>query len=353
MALVNPYSNYYTIPAFLYALLNESLILDQQIMRTIFIILLFASTTYLTGQEHPYAAYHQEVVRSEQLIAVHKFEEALHVLDGLFKKFDFVFLREYQLATELSVHQQDHNLAIQFLQQGIQGGWTMKSIRKSKNLKQLQQDSPWENLEEAYDSLRKIYTARLNLPLRKEAYEMVKNDQKIALKVFLKIGEKSKTRYAMKAFAPYSEQTLARIKAIVSEYGYPGEKLIGNGFWTSVNLSHHNSFSREYTLKDTLYVNLRPALLEAIGRGELHPKDLAVIDDWRHAVIHDHKKSLYGFLGKIPDPSALETVNQNRKALGLRSIELRNSLLEIEKETGLNLYLPKDWQKGKITVKNM
>lgn len=322
-------------------------------MRNVILALLICSGTIHTkGQANNYMTYHQGVIRCEQLIAEQKIEEALHSLNALFEKFDFVFLREYQLATELSVCEQDYASAFRFLRLGIQGGWTLKSIKKSKNLKPLQGDPRWKDLEEAYDSLRKIYASKLNLPLRKEVYEMLKADQKIAFKVFLRIGEKSKTRYSMKAFVPHSEKTLARLNEILTEYGYPGERLIGNGWWTSVNLGHHNSSSKEYVLKDTLYLNLRPKLLESIERGELHPKEFAIIEDWRHAVIHHHDKSLHGFLGKIPDDSELLLVNQNREGIGLRSIELRNKLLDVEKETGLNLYLPKGWQKGKITVEN-
>lgn len=43
---------------------------------------------------------------------------------------------------------------------------------------------------------------------------------------------------------------------------------------------------------------------------------------------------------------------KNRADIGLRSIELRNNLLDIEKETEMNLYHPKDWQKSRIMVAN-
>ena len=315
-------------------------------------LLLCITTIYTQGQTKNYKAYHQEVTRCEQLIADNRISEARQSLDALFNEFDFVFLREYQLATELSVYKQDYTSAFKFLRSGVLGGWSMKNIKKSKRLKPLQSDPRWRNLENEYDSLRKVYVSNLNTPLRKEARELLKKDQKIVFKVFLRIGEKNKSKYALKKFAPYSEKTLARIDEILIQYGYPGEKLIGNSWWTAVNLGHHNGLSREYLLKDTLYLNLRPALLASVERGELHPKEFAAIDDWRHAVIHHHGKSRYGFLGKIPDDSELTFVNDNRENLGLRSIELRNKLLDIEKETGLNLYLPKDWQKGKINVEN-
>ena len=89
--------------------------------------------------------------------------------------------------------------------------------------------------------------------------------------------------------ALHSEKQLIDIDTILNQYGYPSERLIGNNMWISVILSHHNSISVPYNARDTLYY---------------------------------------------------------------RSIELRNLLIDVEEATGMNLYLQKDWQKGKITVSN-
>lgn len=137
---------------------------------------------------------------------------------------------------------------------------------------------------------------------------------------------------------------------ILASYGYPGEQLIGNDFWGSVMLSHHNSISVNYNSKDTLYTQLKPRLIEAFKRGEVSPYELAVIEDWRTAALSGHSLSSFGFLGAIPNDAVLETVNKNRATIGLRNSKLRNSLIKIEEETGMNLYLPKGWQKGTITV---
>ena len=87
-------------------------------------------------------------------------------------------------------------------------------------------------------------------------------------------------------------------------------------------------------------------------QGEISPYELAQIEDWRIAGLHDHELTSYGFLGAIPDDTVLETVNKNRANIGLRSIDLRNELIDVENETGMDLHLPKGWQNGKITVAN-
>ena len=87
-------------------------------------------------------------------------------------------------------------------------------------------------------------------------------------------------------------------------------------------------------------------------QGEISPYELAQIEDWRIAGLHDHELTSYGFLGAIPDDTVLETVNKNRANIGLRSIDLRNELIDVENETGMDLHLPKGWRNGKITVAN-
>lgn len=155
-----------------------------------------------------------------------------------------------------------------------------------------------------------------------------------------------------KKFAPHSEHQLEALEQILNKYGYPGERLIGNNLWGSVILSHHNSISVNYNSKDTLYAQLMPKLLVALKKGEISPYELAQIEDWRIAALNNHELTSYGFLGTIQDDTVLKTINKNRAKIGLRSIDLRNNLIDVENETGINLYLPKGWQNGKITAAN-
>ena len=106
-------------------------------------------------------------------------------------------------------------------------------------------------------------------------------------------------------------------------------------------LSHHNSISVSYNSKDTIYEQIKPKLLNALKKGEISPYELAQIEDWRMAALNDHELTSFGFIGKIPSNTEFDLVNKNRAEIGLRSIELRNNLIDIERSTGLNLHLPK------------
>ncbi len=297
-----------------------------------------------------YLNYHSKVIECEQLIVEGKHTSAINMFDSLFKQFDFLFLRDIKVATELSAYENDYKSGLEFTRLGIKAGWTLKSINKSKNLQSLKEYSEWSKIVSEYDSLHKIYLSKLNFRLKEQVHEMFKNDQKKALGAFIRIGQKSKRRYSEKKFAPHSEHQLEKLEQILNEYGYPGEKLIGNNLWGSVVLSHHNSISVNYNSTDTLYAQLKPKLLNALKKGEISPYELAQIEDWLIAGLNDHELTSHGFIGKIPNNTELNKVNENRSEIGLRSIELRNNLIDIEKSTGLSLYLPKGWQNGKIKI---
>jgi len=296
--------------------------------------------------------YHHEIIQCEQLIAAGKFKVAIAGFDSLFSRYDFVFLRDCKVATQLSAFEKDTNSVFMFMRLGIMNGWTLKSIEKNDKLSLFHDDPQWKTLLSEYDSMHNRYLEGLNVSLRNQVNEMYKIDQKKAMGALFRIGQKSKVKYAEKKFAPHSEKQLDQLNEILDQHGYPGEQFIGNNWWASVILSHHNSISVDYNSKDTLYFQIKPKLMNALKNGEVSPIEFVIIEDWRTAVLNEHKLTSYGFLGAIPSDSVLAIVNKNRAGIGLRSIELRNKLIDIEKETEINLYLPKDWQKGKITVAN-
>ena len=294
--------------------------------------------------------YHSRVIDCEQLIVKGKYTLAIHKFDSLFSQFDFLFLRDIKVATELSTYEKEYELGLKFLRLGIKAGWTLEAINKNDNLISLREQPEWAKTTPTYDSLHKIYLSRLNFQIKEQVREMFKKDQKKALGAFIRIGQKAKRRYSERKFAPHSENQLEKLEQILNEYGYPGERHIGNNWWGSVILSHHNSISVNYNSNDTLYDHLRPKLLNALQQGEISPYELAQIEDWRIAALNDHELTSHGFIGKIPDKSELDKVNENRSEISLRSIELRNNLIDIENSTGLNLYLPKGWQNGTIKI---
>lgn len=317
------------------------------------LIFLLALPLYSFAQLHSnlgYETYHRQIIKAEEWIADEKYAEAITALEAFFGDYNFVFLRDYKVATQLAFFTNQEQKAFEFLKQGLANGLTLKEIKKNKWLKLAQDKSAWKTLKSQYPTLHEQYLKRLDQNLRTEVKNMFKDDQKLALSNLFILGAKAKERFLQKKFIPQNEKHVKRLQEILQENGYPGEKLIGADawHWMWTILCHHNSISSEYVQKDTLYPYLKPQLLTAIQCGELYPYDYAIIEDWYVTVKSNRKEAAYGYLNpltlsEIPQADALNEKN------GMRSIALRNRLVDIQVKTGLNFYLAGSFGKvGKI-----
>ena len=311
-------------------------------------IQLLGSTKYESNENFGYINYHELIIEAEGLISEEKFSEALMKYDKIFRSYDFIFLRDYKIVSQLALYIGEEEKALYYIKKGITSGWTLKALNANKFLKPLQIKPEWKALEKDYDSLHNQNLARIDLSAKEKVHAMFKKDQKKALGALLRIGDKAQERYALKKFAPHSENQIKELIKLLENQGYPGERLIGNNYWMSTIVSHHNSITQEYVKNDTLYKFIRPLLIQAINKGQISPYEFALIDDWQKAVSFNRASAGYGFLNP-PSQSTLSKTNDLRLAIGLRPVELRNKLIDVENKTGLNLYLP-DWVKGKIII---
>lgn len=299
--------------------------------------------------EIDYSIYHQNVMLAEELIANEKFQDALDIYASIFDTFDFVFNREFKLATQLAIITDNNSLAIKYLKLGIKNGWSTTEVKKNNLLSPLLSQISESEITDLITS----YNKKIDNSLRNEVQKLYKLDQKMAIKALFRIGQKSKIRYYEQKFAPHSEKQLTKLISIIETNGFPSQQLIGNDSWVSTVLSHHNSISPEYNRKDTLFNYIKPKLFQALKSGQISPYEYALIANWKIASESNHHESSYGFLGPNLDKNTLKTANNLRAQIGLRSIELRNALIDIQTRHGIDLHLPgRPWKDGKITVGN-
>ena len=302
----------------------------------------FSSLVINAGEHQDYEFYHQQVIKAETLIASENYTEALLLYEQLFIDYDFIFLREYQIASQLAFYDGNIQKSLEYIKQGILSGWEIKSIKKNEYLTPLFKDEVWKLIEKEYPNLQAQYESKLNQNIREQVKKMYAKDQKKALKALLRLSSKSQDKYAENKFAPHSEQQMAEFSAILESNGYPGEKLIGNSTWMSTILSHHNSISTAYNVKDTIYPKLQPKLIEALKNGQMSPYEYVAIDDWYRTVRYDRKEVTYGILDP-PSASNLSKTNELREKIFVRPYELRDELMAIEENTGMSLYLSDRW----------
>jgi hypothetical protein len=313
-----------------------------------FLVPIVAFTAFQANENPDYLEYHTQINEAERLLSEEEFGDALMRYGQVFKQYDFVFLRDYKVATQLALYLDDKITALDLLQKGMAAGWELKDIKKNNFLDPLQEGPEWNAIEQSYQNLHSQYKTRIDWDLREKVHGMFKKDQKKAMGALFRVGNKAKEKYGVKKFAAHSETQMSELISILNREGYPGEKIIGNNYWMSTIISHHNSFSLEHVMKDTLYSFIKPKLIMAIKKGELSPYEYALMDDWQIAVSSERTEPGYGFL-MPPIEASLSKTNELRQAIGLRTIAVRNKLVDVAEKTGMNFYLP-DWIKGKITV---
>jgi hypothetical protein len=303
---------------------------------------LFSLTAIDAPSNTDYTAYHQQVLKAEQHIISETYAEALIIYDQLFNDYDFVFLRDYQIASQLAVQINDKAKTRAYITLGIQAGWKLKSIKKTPLLSAYLTKEDWTAIKKSYPSLRQTYESALPEEVRTQVKKMYSKDQWKAMKALFRFSEKAQDRYAENKFAPHSEQQIATLSEILSTYGYPGEQLIGNSYWMSTILSHHNSISKAYNREDTLYPTLIPQLKNAIKNGQLSPYQFASIDDWYRTCTKDSSQSTYGILN-TPSSENIPKADALRASIHIRSIAIRDALLSIQEKTGMVLYITDIW----------
>ncbi|GAA0890680.1 hypothetical protein GCM10009122_03590 [Fulvivirga kasyanovii] len=313
------------------------------------LLLTLSFSNSISSETQDYRRYHKQINEAEKLISNEQFKEALNIYNDVFNAFDFVFLKDYKVAAQLALYLNEKEKAFEIIKQGITAGWDLKSLKRNNYLSDLHNASEWKVIVEEYPKLRQKYLKRIDDSTRKEVHKMFKADQRKALGALFRLGDKAQEKYALKKFAPHSEAQLTKLIRIMEDHGYPGEQLIGNSFWVSTILSHHNSITTAYVKNDTLYNFIKPKLSIALEKGQISPYEFAIIDDWRIAVSSDRTQAGYGFLNP-PLSSTLTETNKLRQSIGLRTVELRNKLVDVEKKTGMDFYLP-DWVDGKIKIK--
>ncbi|MEP2056450.1 MAG: hypothetical protein ABJJ05_01500 [Maribacter litoralis] len=321
-------------------------------IRPLIILLIFLYTLtaceYSEKKTTDYNKYHSEIIIAEKLISQNKYEDALTQYEKLFTEYDFIFLREYKVASQISLLIGEKEKGLKYIKKAISNGWELNHLKEQKFINKNLLDSDWETIEKQYEKLQNQFLNRIDSTLKNRVRSLFEKDQKIAYEAYIIEDEQEQEKFIAENFPKHSEGQLANLLEVIETNGYPGEFLIGNDYWVSTILSHHNSQGVEYVRKDTLFDFIRPKLIKFLKEGYISPYEIALPEDWRKTVLSEWNESAYGYLSP-PNTSNISQINKARNAIGLRSVELRNKLIDIEAKTGMSLYLP-DWVDGKIKI---
>ncbi|GJM60569.1 hypothetical protein [Persicobacter diffluens] len=291
--------------------------------------------------QQDYRHYHEQVLKVEDQIMLENFDSATVLYQGLFSDYEFVFQRDWWVGAQCAFISGEDELALKWLEFGMKAGLEWREIKDFSLFRPLKKIDYWKSLEKKKADYRREYETKLDSPPARKMEAMFRKDQALAFKSLFRFSENKRNKFAEEVFAIQSEKHLQEIQKIIDLVGVPGERMVGEPIWLSVMLSHHNGISQDYSEKDTLYLKMKPELLQAIQVGFLSPYVYGWVEDWYWSVLTQGAENAYGMLN-APDKAQQAEVNINRGRVGMRPWENEKRLNQVERKYGLNLKLTGD-----------
>lgn len=304
-------------------------------MRILFVILflfLFRSTT-----AQNYINYHRINNRVDECIVYGDYKNAALKLDSLYNTYSFIYARHCFKALQIACVQHDTTNVYKWLSKCFLQGVPLWMIRANTITTQSQNYPYAQSIISSYDSLYKIYQSHINLPLARTIDSMFTYDQKLTYRV--NNGFFLWKVYDYPRWLHNNKKQYSKMQAIMRQYGYPGEKVIGlpesdkdSGsvckFFARRGHTYIQRIELQYMLQHC-YSNprkdIRKELLQQIELGNLEAVQYGVYADF----MYEYGRQKYGhyerycqwFKDHIPADTA--KINARRDSIGLPTIQLR------------------------------
>ena len=97
----------------------------------LFFISIFASLTLNANTNFNYLNYHSKIAEAESLIGDERFREAITIYEEVFNFYDFVFLRDYLVAAQISFYINEKQKAFSYIKKSIAAGLELKALKKN------------------------------------------------------------------------------------------------------------------------------------------------------------------------------------------------------------------------------
>ncbi|UOX34313.1 hypothetical protein LXD69_02065 [Flavobacterium sediminilitoris] len=239
------------------------------------IILFSCKSTYtkIGDKDANYIPYYLKVYEADSLFLVENYQESYKILDSVFKRYEPISLEGYvsEYGDYLASAVMTGNTK-NFRKKVIYGFENFGSIDNSKIDTYRYTDTIIKIAKitsEEIDSLVQKYNSKLNLSLRNELLQMIKEDQFIRKNgVENEIVEIEKMKIAHRK----------KMDAIFSTYGYPSYGLLGinKGYEFEDVVVFHILLLHQ----DNNYLEkIMPFLLESVKQGKMFPEDYAIVYD--------------------------------------------------------------------------
>lgn len=286
----------------------------KQIQRVILFSVAIIILALQNSSGQNYLKYYEIVNRAEIANLDGNFEKSDSLYKIAFQQVERPFNEDYLLASINAEKLKDFHKSYEYLKKGVFNGLTLKRIKK--RLSEFKKSIEYKRLKKEYYSLHQKHLNTLNLPVREEIIEMIKNDQKARAPIFGGWRKMKKT----------DSYNYNRLLEIIKQNNnkWPGFSTIGEispkGKYNvtervSLMILHFSAKQVEH---------LKPFMLQAVYDGEMYPYDFARIIDYCY--MWDVGCQPYGtyFYNKEVKQTEIcdcEKVNEKRRMIGFESIQ--------------------------------
>jgi len=215
--------------------------------------------------------------------------------------------------------------AFQNLDRATQAGWDdVAHLKVDSDLTSLHADKRWNPMLHKLEASVAQAEAKLNQPLKHELAEIMESDQSLRHQIASteeKYGMKSPQMDSLwRQMQRADARNLPRVTAIIDQYGWPGNSLVGrSGSLSAFLVIQHSNLA---TMQKYL-----PLMRAAAAKGELAKQNLALLED--RVLTFQHKPQIYGSqLQSSPTTGKMELlpiadeahVDERRAAMGLEPL---------------------------------
>lgn len=193
-------------------------------MKHVFIgvFLLYAYSIYCQD----YIAYQKTFNRIDEDIFSQNLGKANERLDSIYINFDFIYARHCIKALQVAVSSHDSIRANKWLLKSFIQGVPLWLINENKLTQKALEYRMARQTIKKYDSLHALYTSKINTSVCKTIDSLLTIDQKYTWRVNNGFWPLRYTLYYWK-WRRNNKKQFRIIDAIIDNYGFPGEKLIG------------------------------------------------------------------------------------------------------------------------------
>ncbi len=242
-----------------------------------FCILAFGMTNLYspitTDWKEDYTEYDRQIARAENELYKEHFQQALSIYKGCFENYDFIHANDAYTACQLAAYLKNRADFEKLVYRTFKQGVNYRLVRRNKNTGPFLSGKDSANYLNLYASARKEYYSRLDLPLRKEWAERFNCEQESKGKKLV--------------FMQIRDDNFARLKELIKQHRFPGERLIGiaytlPGYKNESNRYNDMCINYSFVFPTLLHVQhaysqLENTLKAEVKNGNISPYDLTIV----------------------------------------------------------------------------